>query len=174
MCRTLCKFHRLDVIGLKTPQRKWASSGLEGRTFWIFLGCGRCSRLPTGTSETRSAALRKGQSPCELLGGLSGFLPVDAGASDLVWSGCRNLGFLSSADMDFGVLLESPQGSQSSPRVRACTCDFLPSCSSSVTLPFACIKGSVAFPRGYPRRLSDEAFPQGCPTCHRCVSGSSA
>ena len=26
---------------------------------------------------------QEGQSPCELLGGLSGFLPVDAGASDL-------------------------------------------------------------------------------------------
>ena len=56
----------------------------------------------------------------------------------------------------------------------ACTCDFLPSCSSSVTLPFACIKGSVAFPRSYPRRLSHEAFPQGCPTCHRGVSRSFA
>ena len=28
----------------------------------------------TGTSGTRSVGLRKGQSPCELLGGLSGFL----------------------------------------------------------------------------------------------------
>ena len=34
----------------------------------------------TGTSGTRSGGLRKGQSPCELLGGLSGFLFVDAGA----------------------------------------------------------------------------------------------
>ena len=76
--------------------------------------------------------------------------------------------------MDLGVLLESPQGSQSSSRVGACTCAFLPSCSSSVTLPFAWIKGSVAFPRGFPTRLSHEALPQGCPTCHRCVSRSSA
>ena len=53
-----------------------------------------------------------------------------------------------------GVLLESPQGSQSSSRVGACTCDFLPSCSSSVTLPFAWIKVSVAFPRGFPTGLS--------------------
>ena len=36
----------------------------------------------------------------------------------------------------------------------ACTCAFLPSCSSSVTLPFAWIKGSVAFPRGFPTGLS--------------------
>ena len=72
--------------------------------------------------------------------------------------------FLSSAYMDLGVLLESPQGSQSSSRVRACMCPFLPSCSSKVTLPFAWIKGSVAFPRGFPKRLSHEAFPRGFPT----------
>ena len=64
----------LDVISLETPQRKWASSRLEGRTSWIFSSCGRCSRLTTGTSGTRSGGLRKGQSPCELLGDLSGFL----------------------------------------------------------------------------------------------------
>ena len=63
--------------------------------------------------------------------------------------------------MDLAVLLESPQGSQSSSRVGACTCAFLPSCSSSVTLPFAWIKGSGALPRGFPTRLSLEAFPQG-------------
>ena len=62
------------MISLETPQRKWASSRLEGRTSCIFSSCGRCSRLTTGTSETRSGGLRKGQSPCELLGGLSGFL----------------------------------------------------------------------------------------------------
>ena len=68
------KFQRLGVISLETPQRKWASSRLEGRTSWIFSSCGRCSRLTNGTSGTRSGGLRKGQSPCELLGGLSGFL----------------------------------------------------------------------------------------------------
>ena len=68
------KFQRLHVITLEKPQRKWASSRLEGRTSWIFSSCGRCSRLTTGNSGTRSVGLRKGQSPCELLGGLSGFL----------------------------------------------------------------------------------------------------
>ena len=58
------------------PQRKWASSRLEGRTSWIFSSCGRCSRLTMGTSGIRSGALRKGQSPCEFLGGLSGFLSL--------------------------------------------------------------------------------------------------
>ena len=59
---------------LEKPQRKWASSRLEGRISWIFSSCGRCSRLIIGTSGTRSVGLRKGQSPWELLVGLSGFL----------------------------------------------------------------------------------------------------
>ena len=58
----------------ETPQHKCASSRLEGRTSWIFSSCGRCSRLTTGTSGTRSGGLWKGQSAWELLGGLSGFL----------------------------------------------------------------------------------------------------
>ena len=66
--------------------------------------------------------------------------------------------------MDLGVLLESPQGSQSSSRVGACTSAFLLSCSSRVALPFAWIKGSVAVPGGFPWRLSQEAFPRGFPT----------
>ena len=56
--------------------------------------------------------------------------------------------------MDLGVLLESPQGSQCSSLVGACMCAFLPSCSSSVTLPFTWIKGSGAFPRGFPTGIS--------------------
>ena len=62
------------MISLETHQRKWASSRLEGRTSWIFSSCGRCSRLATGTSGTRYGGLRKDQSPCELIGVLSGFL----------------------------------------------------------------------------------------------------
>ena len=62
------------MISLETPLVKWASSRLEGRTTWSFSGCGRFSRLTTGTSGTRFSGLRKGHSPCELLGGLSGFL----------------------------------------------------------------------------------------------------
>ena len=73
MRRTLWKFQRLGVISLETPQEKKASSRLEGRTSWIFKSYGRCSRLTTGTSGTRSGGLRKGQSPGQLLRGLSGF-----------------------------------------------------------------------------------------------------
>ena len=68
------------LVSLETPQRKWASSRLEIRTSWIFSSCGWCSGLMTGTSGTRSGGLRKGQSPCELLGGLSGLHSRDPGA----------------------------------------------------------------------------------------------
>ena len=59
------------------PRNASAETGLispGGEKSWIFSSCGRCSRLTTGSSGTYSGGLRKGQSPCELLGGLSGFL----------------------------------------------------------------------------------------------------
>ena len=62
------------MIILATPQHKCTSCRLKGRTSWIFSSCGRCCGLKMGTSGTRSGGLRKGQAPCELLGGLSGFL----------------------------------------------------------------------------------------------------
>ena len=81
-----------------------------------------------------------------------------------MWSRCRNLRIPLHCETDLGVILESPQGTQSSSRVGACTCDFLPRWSSIVMLPVEWIKGSVAFPRGFPTRLSHEAFPRGFPT----------
>ena len=47
-----------------------------GENLLDFLEFGRCSRLKMGTSGTRSGGLRKGQSPCELLEGLSGILSL--------------------------------------------------------------------------------------------------
>ena len=61
-----------------------------------------------------------------------------------------------------------------SPRLEWGHARALRSCSRSVTLPFSWIKGSGAFPRGFPTRIFHEAFPQGCPTCHHCMSRSSA
>ena len=72
--RTLWKFQTLGVFSLEKPQRKWASSRLEGRTSWIFSSYSRYSRLTTGTSGNLSGGHRTGQSPCELLGGFSRFL----------------------------------------------------------------------------------------------------
>ena len=163
----------LGVISLETPQWKWASSRLEGRTSWIFSSWGRCSRLMTGTSGTCSGGLRKGQSPCELLRGLSGFLSRR----------CRGV-------RPCVELVSEPEGSSPvltwilryfwslprgvSPRLEWGHARALPSCSRSVTLPFSGINGSGAFPRGFPTRIFHEAFPQGCPTCHHCMSRSSA
>ena len=97
--------------------------------------------------------------------------PSISGPKTLCGVAAGTWGFLSSADMDLGVLLESPQSSQTSSRVGAWACPFLPSSSISVTLPVEWIKGSVAFPRGFPTRLSLESFPRGFPTrlSHRSV-----
>ena len=66
--------------------------------------------------------------------------------------------------MDLGVLLESPQGSQSSSRMRACTCAFLQSGSSSVTQSAEWIKdlwfSLESFPRDFATRLSHRAVPR--------------
>ena len=62
------------MFSLETPQRKWASSRLEGRTSWIFSRCGRCSRLTTGTSGPALVASGKARPHASMLGGLSGFL----------------------------------------------------------------------------------------------------
>ena len=154
------------MISLETPQRKWASSRLEGRTSWIFSSFGRCSQLTTGTSGTRSGGLRKGLSPCELLGGLSGFL------------------------------------SRRSRSLRPCV-ESVPEPEDSSPVLMWILVYSWSLPRGvsprpewgharalssrdeasvsrFPSRgsrdqgLSLEAFPLGCPTCHRGVSRSSA
>ena len=128
-----------------------------------------------GASGIRSGGLRKGQSPWELLGGLSGFLFRRSwGLRPCVDSVPEPEDSSPVQTWILGVLLDSPQGSQSSSRLGAWTCAFLPSCSSSVALPFTWIKRSVAFPGGFHTRLSHEAFPQGYPTCHRGVSRSSA
>ena len=150
----------LDVISLEMPQRKWASSRLEGRTSWIFSSCGRCSRHTTGTSGTRSGGLRKGQSPWSCSGPLGIPLQWMLALRPCVESLQEPEDSSPVLTWILGVLLESPQGSQSSSRVGARTCSFLPSCSSSVALPFAWITGSVAFPRGFPRRLSHRAVPR--------------
>ena len=161
---------RLGVISLETALRKWDSSRLEGRTSWIFSSCGRCSRLTTGTSGTRFGGLRIGQSPCELLGGLSGFL------SRRCW--CLT------------PCMESvPEPEDSSP-VLTWILGYFWSLPRGVSPPLEWGHARALFSRGvaavsrFPSLgsrdllLSHEAFPggfpTGCPTCHRGVSRSSA
>ena len=166
MRRTLWKFQRLGVISLWTPQRKWASSRLEGRTSGIFSSCSRCFRLTTGTTGTRSGGLRKDQSPCELLWGLSGFL------SHRCW-GLKRCGesVLEPEDSSpvltwiLGNFWSLPKGV--SPRLEYGHARAL---SSRAVAAVSRFPSRVSRDQG----LSHESFPQGCPTCHRGVSRSSA
>ena len=166
MRRTLWKFQRLGVISLWTPQRKWASSRLEGRTSGIFSSSSRCFRLTTGTTGTRSGGLRKDQSPCELLWGLSGFL------SHRCW-GLRPCGesVLEPEDSSpvltwiLGNFWSLPRGV--SPRLEYGHARAL---SSRAVAAVSRFPSRVSRDQG----LSHESFPQGCPTCHRGVSRSSA
>ena len=153
------------MISLETPQRKWASSRLEGRTSWIFSSCGRCSRLTTGTSRTRAGGLRKGQSPCELLGGLSGFLscrcwglrpcvelvpePEDSSpVPTWIW------GYFWSLPRGVSPLLEWGIARALSSRAVAAVSHFPLRGSRNLWLSLE------AFPRGFPTRLSHRAVPR--------------
>ena len=138
---------------------------LEGCTSWIFSSCGRCSRLTTGTSGTRSRGLRKGQSPCELLAGLSGFLsrrcrglrscaesvpePEDS-SPVLTWI----LGYFWSLPRGVSPRLEWGHARAISSRAVAALSRF-PSGGSKVMW-----LSLEAFTRGFPTRLSHRAVPR--------------
>ena len=155
----------LDAISLQTPQRKWASSGLEGRTSWIFSSCGRCSRLMTGTSGTRSGGLRKGQSPCELHGCLSGFLSRRCrGLRSCVESVPEPEHSSSVLTCFLGYFWSLPRGV--SPRLEWVHARAL---SSRAVAAVSCFPSSgsrhlwislESFPRGFPTRLSHRALPR--------------
>ena len=153
------------MISLETPQRKWASSRLEGRTSWIFSSCGRCSQLTTGTSGTRSGGLRKGQSPCELFGGLSGFLSRRCwGLSSCVESVTEPedsspvptwiLGYFWSLTREVSPPLEWGPARALSSRAVAAVSRFPSHGSRDLCLSLE------AFPRGFPTRLSHRAVPR--------------
>ena len=164
------------MISLETPQRKWASSPLEGRTSWIFSSCGRYSRLTKGTSGTRSGGLRKGQSPYELLGALSGFLsrrcrgirpcvesvpePEDS-SPVLTWI----LGYFWSLPRGVSSRLEWGHSRALYSRAVAAVSRFPSRGSRDLWLSLE------AFPRGLPKRISHEAFPRVFPMrlSHRAV-----
>ena len=155
------------MICLETFLRKWASPRLAGRTSWIFSSFGRCSRLRTRTSGTRSGGLRKGQSPSELLGGLSGFL----------YHRCRCLRScvesvpepeVSSPVLTWilGYGWSRPRGV--SPRLKLGHARAL---SSRDVAAVSCSSREDQGISGFPSRLSHESFQQGFPTrlSHRAV-----
>ena len=153
------------MISLETPQRKWASSRMEGRTSWIFSGCGWCSRLTTGTSGTCSSGVRKGQSPCEFLGGLSGFLsrrcwclrpsvellpePEDS-SPVLTWI----LGYFWSLPRGASPRLELGHARAISSQAVAAVSRFPSRGSRDLWLSLE------AFPGGFPRKFSHRAIPR--------------
>ena len=126
----------------------------------MFSSCSRCSRLTTGTSGTRSGGLRKGQSPCELLGDLTGFL------SRL----CRGLRSCVESEPEpehsspvltwiLGYFWSLPKGV--SPRLeRGMHERFPPELSQQCRASLPGDQGIC----GFPSRLSHEAFPLGFPT----------
>ena len=153
------------MISLETPQWKWASSRLEGKTSWILSSCGRCSRLTTGTSGTRSGGLRKGQSPCELLMLLSGFLSrrcrglrscvesvpePEHSSSVLTWI----LGYFWSLPRGVSPRLEWGHARALSSGAVAAVSRFHSRGSRDLWLSLE------AFPRGFPTRLSHRAVPR--------------
>ena len=71
---------RLGVISLQTPQQKWASSSLKGRTSWIFSSCGRCSRLRTGPQGPALLVSGKDNPKASCSGASRDSSPGDAGA----------------------------------------------------------------------------------------------
>ena len=153
------------MIILETPQRKWASSRLEGTTSWIFSTCGRCSRLTMGTTGTPSGGLRKGQSPCKLFGSLSGFLSCRCrGLRPCVESGPEPEDSSPVLTWILGYIWSLPRGV--SPRPEWGHARALSSRAVAAVSRFPS-RGSrdlwlslEAFPRGFPTRLSHRAVPR--------------
>ena len=158
------------MISHQTPQRKWASSRLEGRTSWIFSSCGKCSRLTTGPQGPALVASGKASPPASCSGGLSGLLsrrcwglrpcvesvpePEDS-SPVLTWI----LGYFWSLPRGVSPRLEWGHGRELSSRAVAAVSPFPSRGSRDEGLSLE------AFP---------EAFPQSCPMCHRGVSRYSA
>ena len=158
------------MISLETPQRKWASSRLEGRTSWIFSSCGRASRPTTGTSGTHSAGLRKGPCPCELLGDLSGFLSRPfRGVRSCVDSVPEPEDSSSVLTWILAYFWSLPRGV--SPRLEWGHVHALFSRAVAAVWRFPHVDQGIC---GFPSRLSQEAFPRGFPTrlSHRAVPGT--
>ena len=153
------------MISLERPQRKWASSRLEGRTSWISSSCGRGSRLTTGTSGTRSGGLNKGQSTSEFLGCPSGFLSLRCrGLRPCVVSVLEPedsspvptwiLGYFWSLPRGVSPRLEWGHANALSSRAVAAVSRFPSRGSRDLWFSFE------AFPRGFPRRLCHRAVPR--------------
>ena len=141
-----------------------------GENLLDFSSCGRCSRLTTGTSGTRSGGLRKGQSPFELLEGVSGFLSRRCGclrpsvesvpetedsSAVLTWI----LGYSWSLHRGVSPRLEWGHARAISSRAVPAVSRFPSRGSRDLWLSLE------AFTRGFPTRLSHRAVPRATVVC---------
>ena len=123
-----------------------------------------------GTSGTRSGGLRKGQSPCELLRGLSGFLSKRCrGLRSCVESVQEHEDSSPVRTRILGYFWSLPRGV--SPRLKWGHARGL---SSGAVAAVSCFPSSgsrdlwlslEAFPRGFPTRLSHRAVPRATVLC---------
>ena len=134
-----------------------------GENLLDFLELRRCSRLTTGTSGTRSGGLWKGQSPCEMFGGLSGFLSRRSrGLRPCVESVPEPEDSSPVLTWILGYFWSLPRGV--SPRLE---------CGPTRALSYGAVATVSRFPSlgSRDQGLSLEAFPRGFPTrlSHRAV-----
>ena len=131
-----------------------------GENLLDFLEFGGCSRLKMGTSGTRSGGLRKGQSPCELLVGLSGFLSRRCqGLRPCVESGPEPEDSSPGLTCILGYFWILPRGV--SPRLEWGHARALSSRAVAAVSHSLPVDQGIC---GFSWRLSHEAFPRGFPT----------
>ena len=161
------------MISLETPQWKWASSRLEGRTSWIFSSCCRWSRLTWGPQGPALVASGKASPhaccsgasrvPLPSLPGLRPCVELVPEPEDstqvLTWI----LGYFWSLPRGVSPRLEWGHARAISSRAVAAVSRF-PSRGSRI----------CGFPSWLSHVLSHDDFPQGSSKCHRGVSRSSA
>ena len=126
-------------ISLETLQWKRTSSRIEGRISLFFSSCGSKRGVPLdlrrGPQGLASFASAKSilHASCEepLRISLQSLLGLRSSSG----AEATSSGFLSSDDMDLGVRMDLPQGTQASSHVEICKSVFLSSCNSRVRLP---------------------------------------
>ena len=153
------------MISLKTPQRKWASSRLEGRTSWNSRVAAGALHLQWGPQGPALLASRKASPHASCLGGLSGFLSCrSSGIRPCVESvpdpeDCSPvptwiLGYFWSHPRGVSPRLEWGPARALSSRAVAAVSLFPSRGSRELWLSLE------AFPRGFPTRLSHRAVPR--------------
>ena len=146
MSRTLSGLKREGRISLEMPYRKRASDAIEGTISWFFSSC--CwvpLKLRRGFQGPACGASWWSSLHASLEGPLGIALKSLPGPRSSSGVEAGNSGFLFRANMDLGVPLGCPQGSQASSRVEPCKSALLTSWKSSVRLPVRLSEGIGGF-----------------------------